>query len=611
MAEPNGSGRPRPVRVDGYAPIADYGAIGDGRAVALVARDGSIDWLCWPAHDSGSIFGALLDSRRAGSFQLAPTGEFESEQRYLDDTNVLETTFRTDAGAVRVTDAITTDGGSLLPWHELARRVECLAGEVEMRWSVEPRFGYGTAEQSMATLDDGFFSVTSPAGQLGILAWKPWEAVCSGESVSGRAQLRDGDRTMLALVHTPSGEPVPRPGLDEVEDRIRRTAGAWREWLSAHDYEGPWRAEVERGLLTLRLLSFPSGALVAAPTTSLPERIGGPRNYDYRHSWPRDTAFMLNALLHCGLREPAHGALAWLLQALEDTHPRVQPVYRLSGEVLQHELELPLSGYRGSGPVRDGNNAAGQLQLGAYGDLLHTAWLYTRLGNRLDETTGARLAESVDLLAEIWTNEDSGIWELPDRRHYTASKMGCWLAFDRGARLVADGQLPDGGRRERYRTERDRVARWVEERCWSDDRRSYTQHPDTDALDVATVLMARMGYGKVAGDRFDQTLAAIRSELVSSPYVYRYSGMESEEGAFVACSFWVAEGLARSGELEDACELMEGATGIANHVGLMSEEVDPASGELLGNFPQALSHLALINAATIIDVAQHGGELPE
>jgi GH15 family glucan-1,4-alpha-glucosidase len=479
-----------------------------------------------------------------------------------------------------------------------------------MSSSIEPRFGYGTSEHSIEAIDDGCFGAQSPAGQLSIQVWEPWQSLHSVSSVAGQATLRQGDSATIALVYTPTGEPVPRPERAEVEDRIDRTAAAWREWLAAHDYVGPWRDAVERSLLTLRLLSAPSGALIAAPTTSLPERIGGDRNYDYRHAWPRDTAFMLNALLHCGLREPAHGALAWLLSALEDTHPRIQPIYRLSGEVLQHQFELALRGYRDTRPVRDGNDAAGQLQLGAYGDLMHTAWLYTRLGNRLDPVTGTRLAETVDLLAELWDNEDCGIWELPDRHHYTASKMGCWLAFDRAALLAADGQLPDDGRRRRYEIERDRIADWVEDHSWSETRQSYTQHPDTDDLDVATVLMGRMGYGEVAGDRFDRTVAAIREELLSGPYVYRYSGMEQREGAFVACSFWVAEGLARTGDLDGACELMDSAIGIANDLGLMSEEVDPGTGELLGNFPQALSHLALINAATVIDAAQRGEEPP-
>jgi GH15 family glucan-1,4-alpha-glucosidase len=594
------------LRVEGYARIADYGAIGDGRTVALVARDGAIDWLCWPAPDSGSVFGALLDPERAGRFSLAPTEQFESEQAYVDSTNVLETTFETATGVARVTDAMTTDGGRTLPWHELVRRVEVLSGEIDLRWTVLPRFGYGSAEHTIDALDEHFVIASSPAGELGILAWGCDEIIPSRDRVDGRIRLAAGDSATVATVYTAPGEPLPRPDRDELEDRVDRSIGAWREWLSAHDYEGPWREHVERSLLALRLLTSPSGALIAAPTTSLPEKIGGSRNYDYRHAWPRDTAFMLNALLHCGLREPAHGALEWLLGALVDTHPRVHPIYRLSGEVLTHQFELPLRGYRDSTPVRDGNDAAGQLQLGAYGDLLHTAWLYTRLGNRLDTVTGRHLAESVDLLVEIWKNEDSGIWELPERHHYTSSKMGCWLAFDRAASLIEEGQLPDSGRRRRFLDARQEIAAWIEEHCWSEDRGSYTQHPETDGLDVSVVLMGRMGYAEVAGDRFGRTIGAVRSELARGPYVYRYSGMEQSEGAFVACSFWLAEALAREGTLDEAEEVMDAAIGLGNDLGLFSEEADPATGELLGNFPQALSHLALINAAAIIKDASEG-----
>ena len=593
------------LRVDGYAQIADYGAVGDGRGVALVARDGSIDWLCWPAPDSGSLFGALLDPDRGGRFALAPADPFESEQRYVERANVLETTFETAGGVVKVTDAMTTDGGRVLPWHELARRVEGVSGEVEMRWTVAPKFGYGSAEHRFAGVDEHFLVAASAAGELGVLAWGCDEVAASPERVDGRMKLGAGDRATLATIYIPPGEPLPRPERDELEDRIDRTIESWREWLSAHDYEGPWRGQVERSLLALRLLTFPSGAVIAAPTTSLPEKIGGARNYDYRHAWPRDTALMLNALLHCGLREPAHGALRWLLRALVDTHPRVHPVYRLSGEVLSHQFELPLRGYRDSRPVRDGNDAAGQLQLGAYGDLLHTAWTYTRQGNRLDAVTGRHLAESVDLLAQIWQNKDSGIWELPDKQHYTSSKMGCWLAFDRAVKLIGEGQLPDAGRRQRFIEERGAVASWIEEHCWSEERGSYTQHPETAGLDVSVVLMGGMGYDEVAGDRYGRTLEAVRLELAQGPYVHRYSGMEAEEGAFVACSFWIAEALAQQGAVAEAERAMDAAIRLSNQLGLFSEEADPATGELLGNFPQALSHLALINAAASIrDVSE-------
>jgi GH15 family glucan-1,4-alpha-glucosidase len=595
--------RPAPsARVDGNALIADYGAIGDGRTTALVARDGSVDWLCLPDQDAGSVFGALLDPERGGAFTLAPVDPGSaSRQRYLEGSNVLETTFHTADGVVRVTDAITTDGGRILPWNELVRRVECRAGSASMRWRVTPRFDYGRAEPpAIERVGDHVHVAESEAGMLGILTWNAGSPDCSRGGVGAEFELDAGDSATLALVFA-ADEPLAIPRRDELEDRLDRTTAAWREWLGAHDYRGAWRAEVERSLLALQLLTSPTtGAVVAAPTTSLPERIGGDRNYDYRHAWPRDTAFTLDALLHCELREPAHRSFVWLLDALAGTHPRVQPIYDLHGDVLDEESELPLRGYRRSRPVRDGNSAAHQLQLGAYGELMHTAWLYTRLGNRLDRATGERLADIADHLCSIWGNADSSIWELPHPRHYTVSKMGSWLCLQRALQLADAGEVPTGGV-ERWRRERNAIAAWIERRCWSPDRGAYTMYPDGDALDVATLLMGRIGYDEIAGDRFGATIDTVRDELTDGPCTHRYSGMEGEEGAFVACSFWIAEALARVGRTDEASALMEGALGLGNDLGLFAEEVDPAGGELLGNFPQGLSHLSLINAAATID----------
>jgi GH15 family glucan-1,4-alpha-glucosidase len=588
------------LRTGGYAPIGAYAAIGDGRSTALVAQDGAIDWLCLPFHDSGSVFGALLDAERGGRFALGPDAErYGVERAYVEGTNVLETTFDVPGGVLRVTDAVTMDGGQLLPWQELVRRVECLAGSVPISWQVEPRFGYGTAPCTFDRVHDGHWTASSDAGELGILAWGAGAPVQSGDSVGASTELNRGDSATLAVVFA-TDEPLALPARAEAEDRLDRTAAAWRDWLSAHDYEGVWREHVERSLLVLKLLTAPTGAVVAAPTTSLPERIGGDRNYDYRHAWPRDTSFTLDALLHCGLREPAHGSFTWLLRALEQTHPRVAPIYRLTGDVLSHELDLPLAGYRDSRPVRDGNDAAGQLQLGAYGDLLHTAWLYTEQDNRLDEGTGQRLAENVDLLCEIWQNRDSSIWELEPERHFTVSKMGCWLALRRASELAEAGRIPAAGL-DRWRGEREAIAAWIEERCWSERRQSYVAHPEGEDLDVACLLMGRMGYDEVAGPRFGKTLDAVRAELQDGPFTYRYSGQQAEEGAFLACSFWIVEALARCGRLDEACQLMEGVVALGNDVGLYSEEADPTTGELLGNFPQGLSHLSLINAAATIE----------
>jgi GH15 family glucan-1,4-alpha-glucosidase len=589
------------ARAGGYAPIGDYGAVGDGRTTALIARDGAIDWLCLPALDSGSVFGALLDPQRGGRFELGPAGSpSASHQRYLPGTNVLETVIETAEGKLRITDAVNTDGGRRLPWWELARRVECVAGTVDLRWLCDPRFGYGTVEADVRAIDDHVIVAESEAGTLALLHWNAGQAVADGTQAAGTQRLREGEAATIALVHSVDA-PLPLPRREEVEDRLERTISGWREWLAAHDYEGPWRGEVERSILALRLLTTPSGAIAAAPTTSLPERIGADRNFDYRHAWPRDIALALASLLHTGLREPAHTSLAWLLHALERTHPRVQPIYRLEGGTLEHQIELELAGYRGSSPVRDGNDAADQLQLGAYGDLMHTAWLYVQQGNRLDPGTGRRLAENADIVCEIWRNEDSGIWELHDSQHYTSSKMGCWLALQYAIELSERGQAPDA-HADRWRKEREAIRSFVEERCWSEDRRSYLQYAGGEALDVSSLLMLGKGYSRAAGDgRAQATLAALRAELEDEGAVYRYSGMSSQEGAFVACTFWVAEALARQGSHDAAAQLFERGLSFANPLGLLSEEFDPAARELLGNYPQALSHLALINAAAQIE----------
>jgi GH15 family glucan-1,4-alpha-glucosidase len=596
----NAAVRPPLARADGFAPIGDYGAVGDGRATALIARDGAVDWLCLPAHDSGSVFGALLDPQRGGRFEVVPSGSVTgSRQRYLPQTNVLETEIEATDGTLRITDAASTDGGRQLPWWELVRRIECVSGSAEVRWRFAPRFGYATTPTSLRTIDEHVVVADSEAGQLALLHWNAGPATVTPEEAAGAQRLQQGDAATMALVHSVDA-PLPLPRRDELEDRLERTIRGWREWLAAHDYEGPWRDAVERSILALRLLTTPSGAIAAAATTSLPEKVGGERNFDYRHAWPRDSALALASLLHTGLREPAHTSLAWLLHALERTHPRVQPIYRLEGGTLDHQIELELRGYRGSKPVREGNDAAGQLQLGAYGDLMHTAWLYVRQGNLLDPGTGLRLAENADVVCEIWRNEDAGIWELHTNRHYTASKMGCWLALQYALDLCEEGQVPDT-HADRWAKERDAIGAFIEERCWSEERQSYLQHPDDDVLDAATLLMLGKGYAQRAGEgRSKATLTALREELEDGAAVYRYSGMSSSEGAFIACTFWVCEALAREGSHEDAAELFERALTIRNRLGLLSEEFDPATGELLGNYPQALSHLALINAAAEI-----------
>jgi GH15 family glucan-1,4-alpha-glucosidase len=589
-------------RIDGYAPISSYAAIGDGRTVALVARDGSIDWLPFPELDSPSVFGAMLDAGRGGQFTLAPEEPYAVERRYLPGTNVLETVFATDAGTVRVTDALTVPAGGLGPQRELARRIEGLAGSVPMAWSVEPRFGYGGV-----------------AGRLGwrarvpvVIAGGDAIAVCAFDAgapevvegtIRGRFEARAGTRALVAM-SAAHGEPLVVPGRDEVEARLDATAAIWRRWSEGLTYAGPFRDAVLRSALALKLLVHaPSGAVAAAATTSLPEGIGGQRNWDYRFSWVRDSAFTLNAFLGLSCAPEARAYFWWLMHASQLTHPRLRVLYRLDGGARAPERTLPLDGYRGSRPVRVGNAAAGQLQLDTYGELLQTAWLYAKSGHRIDADIGRRLAEVADHVCRIWREPDAGIWEVrSEPRHFTQSKMMCWVALERARDLARRGFIPDR-HAQRWGTEAQAIRALVEARCFSSGKGSYVRCADSDELDASLLLGLLFGYGDAKGERWAGTVEAVRCELAHGPLLRRYTGddgLTGSEGAFVTCSFWLVESLARIGRVEEAIRLMRELLGLANDVGLYAEEIEPATGAFLGNMPQGLSHLSLISAALAI-----------
>jgi GH15 family glucan-1,4-alpha-glucosidase len=593
-------------RIEGFAPIEAYAAIGDGRTVALVAADGAIDWLTMPAIASPTVFAAILDPGRGGRFALAPAVPARSARRYLTGTNVLQTEFVTEHGRVRVTDWLSTQDGALLPWLELCRRIEGVGGSVPMRWRLEPRFDYGT-DAGTPQERGGVPVFVHHRHQLAILSLDAGTArLCEG-AVEGAFDATQGTDALLTLIGV-DNEPIPIPPREEIEARLEGTIGGWRRWISDMNYTGEWPEAVSRSALALKLLVYaPTGAIAAAPTTSLPERLGGERNFDYRFAWVRDTSFSLDAFDNLGFRESLHGSLSWLLSASARTHPRLGVFYGIDGSVPEGQSELDLRGYRGSAPVHLGNGASGQLQLGAHGDFFQTVWRYVCNGNMLDPSTGTRLAEVADALIGIWRTPDSGIWELDDReRHYTSSKIGCWVAFDRAARLAERGEIPADGA-GRWRAEAEAVARFVEEDCWWPERGAYRMAPGMEALDASVLLMARMGYGDPAGERMNGTIDAVGEELDAGwPLLYRYTGMASEEGAFVACSFWLVEALALAGRLDEAVRRMEAMLETVNDVGLLSEEIDPGSRELLGNFPQGLSHLALVNAAAILETTRSG-----
>jgi GH15 family glucan-1,4-alpha-glucosidase len=587
-----------------YPPIRDLAAIGDGRTVALVARDGTIAWLPLPFVDSSTVFASLLDHGRGGRFELAPEDPFEVRRRYVPDTNVLETTFVTASGVARVTDALTLPlGGGLVPFRELVRRVEGVSGVVRLGWSVQPRFGLGI-DPPMIGRRAGVPVATAGDLAVAICSWRAGTPSLAPDAVSGSFETSAGSDSLFAIAASHQ-EPLVLPARAEASRRLDATLERWRSWTNERKAGGPWREEVVRSALVLKLLvQSKSGSVAAAPTTSLPEEIGGERNWDYRFSWLRDSAFVMEALLGLDCTDEAEAFFWWLMHASQITRPRVQVLYRMDGGAEAPERTLPLDGYRASRPVRVGNGAAEQAQLDIYGDVLQMAWMFADAGHAVDREFGDRLAGMADLVCETWRRPDAGLWEIRGAvRHYTQSKMMCWVALDRARRLAAAGQIPSQNA-GRWASEAESIHSFVEDRCWSEAKHSYVQAAGSDDLDAGVLLGAKFGYADPAGERFTGTIEALRRELGHGPFLYRYRGdddLRGNEGAFLCCSFWLAEVLALAGRREEAVDLMNELVGLANDVGLYAEEIDPSTSAFLGNFPQALTHLALISAAAALD----------
>jgi GH15 family glucan-1,4-alpha-glucosidase len=594
------------ARDAGYLPLREYAAIGDGRTLAFVSSDGSLEWLCLPDLDSPSIFASVLDAERGGCFSLAPEAPFDTERRYLPNTNVLETTFKTATGSVRVTDAMLLPGTGLASARELARRVEGLSGQVPMHWRVEPQFHYGERISQIGRRG-GTPVATAGGDALAVSSWAAGDPVLGDGSISGSFVATAGAEALVVL-SSAHREPLVLPSRAEAESRLSSTIAFWCEWSADRTYEGPWRDAVIRSALVLKLLIHsPSGAIAAAGTASLPEQIGGERNWDYRFCWVRDSALTLHALMQLGCPHEGESYFWWLLHASQLTHPRLRVLYRLNGSERTPESTLALSGYRSSGPVRIGNAAGGQEQLDVYGDLMQTAWLYATAADGLDSETARRLVEIADLVCEIWRQPDSGIWEVrSEPLHFTHSKIMCWIALDRAVRLAESGLIPPA-HMSRWRAEAEEIRRFIEERCWSEEARSYARSAGSRELDASLLLGALMGYPSERDPGLSTTISALRRDLGSGPLLDRYSGedgLEGNEGAFLCCSFWLTDALARAGRIDEATELMEQLIGLANDVGLYAEEIDQGSGAFLGNLPQGLVHLALINAAVSIGEAQ-------
>ncbi len=579
-------------------PIEDHAAIGDGRTVALIDRDGTVDWLPLPALTSAPVFAAVLDDPDGGRIELAPTGEYRAERRYLPGTNVLETTFTTTKGSVRVTDALVTGVAGRLPWAELARSVEGVSGSVTMLWRVTPgtllggRSPWIDANGSGAVIRVGDLSIGVVTERMGTATTEPDAA---HPSVGGRFRSSEGSRHVLVVAAT-ENEPLHLPDPGNVQRGVTRTIDSWERWSQEFSYDGPWREAVQRSALALKLLIYsPTGAIAAAATTSLPENPAGGKNWDYRYAWVRDLAYTTSALIQFGLREETHAALSWLLRTIKRNGPELHVFYTLHGDPPDEVRESQAPGWRGIGPVVTGNPAGDQLQLGAYGDLLGIVRSYVHAGNLLDVETGRYLADVADRVCDNWRLPDSGMWELPDPEHHTSSKMACWQALDAAVQLAEAGHIVD--RRDRWEAERERIRAWIHENCWSDDLGAWTMTAGGERLDTSVLLHAPSGFDR--GDRMSSTIDALCAELANGHRVHRYSGMRAEEHPFVACGFWVAAALACVGRQDEAVAQMDAAVADANDVGLLAEMV-AIDGAFWGNFPQGLSHLALIDAAVVI-----------
>jgi GH15 family glucan-1,4-alpha-glucosidase len=603
-----------------YPPIDDYALIGDCRSAGLVSRDGSLDWLCLPRFDSPSIFAAVLDAENGGRFFLRPIGEFRTERRYLANTNVLETVFRTPTGACVLRDLMSISSeedkrAHLTPEHEVLRELEGLEGEVEIEILYDPRPDYGRVRPLLEQWGPLGLRCEGNGTSLTLRSELPLELTDGDRSARGFVRIRSGEQTYLSLTYSMEA-PAVIPLLGEAaRGRIERTVGWWQEWANRCTYEGPYRDAVVRSALALKLMTYaPSGALVAAPTTSLPEALGGVRNWDYRYCWLRDASFTLRALFTLGYREEAEAYIGWLLHATRLTWPELQVLYSVFGEAKLPERELPhLEGYAGSRPVRIGNDAHGQLQLDVYGEVINGAARFLDRGGRVDRDTNRMLDGLGRTVCKRWREPDEGIWEgRSGRFHNTHSKVLCWVALDRLIEMHEAGNLDVSV--DLFRANRDEIQKEIEAHGYNERIGSYTRTFDGDEMDASLLTLPLYGYIEGTNPRMRSTCARIHEKLALDGLVYRYEtgtddGLPPGEGAFGICSFWAVECVARNGNVRAAAHAFEQLLAYANDVGLFAEEIDPHTGAALGNFPQAFTHIGLINAALTLG-EYHEGNAP-
>jgi GH15 family glucan-1,4-alpha-glucosidase len=587
-------------------PLEDYALVGDTQTAALVGRDGSVDWMCMPQFDSGSCFAALLGTPEHGRWLIAPrAGAKRTTWRYVDEALVLETTHETEDGTVRVTDFMPPR--ETLP--DIVRIVEGVRGRVPMEMELVTRFDYGHVVPWARRLDGGLLLVGGPDA---LVLRTPVET--HGENLTTRAEFSvgEGDRVPFALTWHPSNQPSPEP-IDPFR-ALEDTCRWWADWAARCSYGGAWRGEVLRSLTVLKALTFaPTGGLVAAPTTSLPERLGGVRNWDYRYCWIRDATFTLYALMLSGFRDEAAAWRDWLLRTVAGDPADFQIMYGVHGERRLPELELDwLPGYEGARPVRTGNGAYAQLQLDVYGEVMDALHFARRGGLPADEHSWSLQRLLLDHLEGKWQLEDEGIWEVRGpQRDFTHSKVMAWVAFDRAVKAVEQyGREGDVDRWKRIRAE---IHAEVCREAFDPGRNAFMQYYGAQTLDASTLLIPLVGFLPADDPRVVGTVDAIQRELVEDGLVRRYradetmreiDGLPPGEGAFLPCSFWLVDNLALLGRRDEAQALFERLLSLRNDLGLLAEEYDTAAGRLVGNFPQAFSHVGLVNSAFNLSMAE-------
>jgi GH15 family glucan-1,4-alpha-glucosidase len=598
-----------------YPPIGDYALIGDCHSAALVAQDGAIDWCCLPRFDSGSAFGRLLGRPDAGHCSITPTGEgpWEYERSYVDDTLVLETTLHGAAGEARLLDCfVVRDDAVVTDARRIVRVLEGIRGSVEVELRVAPRFDYGQVRPWVRRHGHRLHSTIG--GNDALLVWCEHELVEDpAHELVGRFAVGPGERARLALTYCApervDAGPPQTPEPHTIDEQLEQTLQWWREWASSLRLGTRDEDAARRSGIVLKALTYaPTGAVVAAPTTSLPEAVGGPRNWDYRYAWVRDSSFSSRALAELGAVDEADAFRAFIMRSAAGHAEDLQIMYGVAGERrLRGDVVEGLEGYRRSAPVRVGNDAAEQLQLDAYGELVNLTWRWHRRGHSPSDDDWRFLVSLIDHAAERWSEPDCGIWEWPgDPEHFVHSKVLCWSALDRGIRLADECMRRAPIRR--WKQTRDEVRDTIERRGYDRERGIYVQSFGRPEMDAALLLLPTVEYVAWDDERMVRTVAAVREGLdAGGGLLYRYrreDGLDGEEGAFLCCSFWLAECLTRAGDLREGRTIFDQAVSRANGLGLFSEEVDPKTGELLGNFPQGLTHLAHIDAAVALKGAE-------